>query len=315
MVEERIISIRLLAAGILRNIAPLPLPSAASAVDIDRQVALPLVTPVISSVSLTDAAAQVYELISKPSVDPVADKPSLKHAPKADHKSPTEMALDRIEAKLRNVQLSLEILTGICATLPDPEEVEDEDGDDPENDEDVEEESEEDPDADVDMDDAPTDSEAQLDIKVNGSGVPQRALLPNLLSPLLALIQPNQLSFPPVQSGSASADPLPAHPPTTSALSAIHISALECLNNACLALALEEQERKTGSPSIPKRTDADEGRSIWASLWSALSVVGIEGGRGQQKRKEMWEAAVGVMWGVGSIWKGCIVSCPVCCNA
>ena len=148
MVEERIISIRLLAAGILRNIAPLPLPSAASAVDIDRQVALPLVTPVISSVSLTDAAAQVYELISKPSVDLVADKPSLKHAPKADHKSPNEMALDRIEAKLRNVQLSLEILTGICATLPDPEEVEDEDGDDPENDEDVEEESEEDQDAD-----------------------------------------------------------------------------------------------------------------------------------------------------------------------
>lgn len=32
-----------------------------------------------------------------------------------------EKELERIEAKLRNVQLSLEILTSVCATLPDPE--------------------------------------------------------------------------------------------------------------------------------------------------------------------------------------------------
>jgi hypothetical protein len=36
----------------------------------------------------------------------------------------TELGLERIEAKLRAVQLALEILTGICATLPDPADLE-----------------------------------------------------------------------------------------------------------------------------------------------------------------------------------------------
>ena len=35
--------------------------------------------------------------------------------------SPAERELERIEAQLRNVQLALEILTGVCATLPDVE--------------------------------------------------------------------------------------------------------------------------------------------------------------------------------------------------
>ena len=39
-----------------------------------------------------------------------------------------------------------------------------------------------------------------------------------------------------------------------------------------------------------------------------LGVVGLEGGRGQERRREMWEVAVGVMWGVGSVWRGNIVS-------
>lgn len=41
--------------------------------------------------------------------------------PKSDHRTPSERELERIEARLRNVQLSLEILTGLSATLPDPE--------------------------------------------------------------------------------------------------------------------------------------------------------------------------------------------------
>ncbi len=53
--------------------------------------------------------------------------------PDSDHKSPIEVQLDALESKLRTVQLSLEILTGVCATLPDPEpdlarDQEDEDG-------------------------------------------------------------------------------------------------------------------------------------------------------------------------------------------
>lgn len=47
--------------------------------------------------------------------------PSLKNSPKSDHRTPAERELEYIEAKLRNVQLSLEILTGLCATLPDPD--------------------------------------------------------------------------------------------------------------------------------------------------------------------------------------------------
>lgn len=50
-------------------------------------------------------------------------KLSLKNSPKTDHKSPAEIELAQIEQRLRTVQLALEILTGICATLPDPEPV------------------------------------------------------------------------------------------------------------------------------------------------------------------------------------------------
>jgi hypothetical protein len=45
---------------------------------------------------------------------------SLKGTPKSDHRSDTEIELERLENKLRTVQLALEILTGACATLPDP---------------------------------------------------------------------------------------------------------------------------------------------------------------------------------------------------
>ena len=45
----------------------------------------------------------------------------MKHAPKSDHKTDSERELEQIETRLRTVQLALEILTGICATLPDPE--------------------------------------------------------------------------------------------------------------------------------------------------------------------------------------------------
>ena len=43
--------------------------------------------------------------------------------------------LERIERRLRVLQLSLEILTGVCATLPEPEPVEEEMEDEQEDDE------------------------------------------------------------------------------------------------------------------------------------------------------------------------------------
>lgn len=64
----------------------------------------------------------------------------MKHAPKSDHRTPTEIELERIETTLRTVHLALEILTGVCATLPDEPEVLEGEEDVPEEDEEVEDE-------------------------------------------------------------------------------------------------------------------------------------------------------------------------------
>jgi hypothetical protein len=50
-----------------------------------------------------------------------AEKLSLKGTPKSDHRTPEEIELDRLELQLRTIQLALEILTSVCATLPDYE--------------------------------------------------------------------------------------------------------------------------------------------------------------------------------------------------
>lgn len=42
------------------------------------------------------------------------------NTPGTDHKSNVEKELEHLENTLRTVQLALEILTGACATLPDP---------------------------------------------------------------------------------------------------------------------------------------------------------------------------------------------------
>jgi hypothetical protein len=116
--------------------------------------------------------------------------------------------------------------------------------------------------------------------------------LPFLVPPLMALIQPTSLSFPPLAS-------LSPHPPITSALSAIHVCAFECLNNIFLSLA--------SSPSQGVSVDKAAGQKVWDDIWAALGVVGTETGLGQERRQEIWEIAVGVLWGIGSVWKGSLV--------
>ncbi|KAI5117703.1 hypothetical protein M0805_003193 [Coniferiporia weirii] len=298
MAEDRLVSVRVLSAGILRNISPVPAPSAASTIDIDRTIILPLVTPVLTSVLLAETTNRVLELLAKlrwqEEEEPKVDKPSLKHTPKSDHRSPSERELDRIEAKLRNIQLSLEILTGVCATLPDPEPASVE-----ENEVDVDGDEEDEDDAEMETDQPPVTEPTP---KASIATAPVPSFLPTILAPLLALTQPTSLSFPPLLQSSASAAPAPAvHPPTTSALGAIHVSALECLNNVFLALALAHEK----DPAV--RADVDAGRRVWDAVWAALGAAGLEGGRGQERRREMWEVAVGVMWGIGGIWKGSIV--------
>ncbi|KAF9469766.1 armadillo-type protein [Collybia nuda] len=271
--DPRSVTLKVLAAGILRNVSPLPPPSAASFVDINKDIILPLVLPVISSISLDEISALAASLVSRDTSEPQIEKLSLKNTPLSDHKSPSEMELERLEATLRTVQLALEILTGTCATLPDPEadaspEVPEDDGAD--DNEELKNNS------DVEMEDVPAIP-------------PSTSFFLSLVSPLLALLRPTSLSFPPL------AAPSP-HPPTTSALSAIHISALECLNNIFLSLAT--------SPNPSVSADKNSGMKLWVDIWSALAAVGTETGPGQERRQEFWEIAVGVLWGVGIVWKG-----------
>ncbi|KAF9451411.1 ARM repeat-containing protein [Macrolepiota fuliginosa MF-IS2] len=273
--DPRLVTLSVLAAGILRNVSPLPPPTIVSLVDLDKDVVLPLLQPTIASISISEISSVAQELITQQANEPQIEKLSLKHAPKSDHKSSVEVELEKIETRLRTVQLALEILTGACATLPDPElgpAEEEEEGDD-------EVLEEEDNEGDMEM-------EAE---DVDGDQPPVPAFIPTLVNPLLALIQPSALSFPPL------AAPSP-HPPTTSALSAVHITALECLNNVFLSLA---SSRK---PEVA--ADVTSGAKIWNDVWSALAAVGTQTGLGQERREEIWEKAVGVLWGVGNVWKG-----------
>ena len=142
------------------------------------------------------------------------------------------------------------------------------------------------------MDDARDDAMAVDDAnnEPNDSSTPSApSFLPTLLEPLLVLIQPIELSFP---------VPSP-HAPTTSALGAIHIAAFECLSNAFLALAAAP-----GSAA----SDVDAGQRVWNTVWAALAGVGnpLESTPGST-RAAVWDVAVGVLWGVGTVWTGKIV--------
>lgn len=175
----------------------------------------------------------------------------------------------------------------MCATLPDPDlgPIVDDD--------EIEAETFEDGEADDNAMDETPDEPMALDDPPKHPSTPASnapSFLPTLLEPLLALIQPTELSF---------SVPSP-HPPTTSALSAIHVAALECLSNAFLALA--------AAPAAAA-ADVQIGQRVWAAVWAALAGAGspADAARGSA-RAAVLDVAVGVLWGVGSIWPGKIVS-------
>lgn len=210
---------------------------------------------------------------------PQIESLSLKHTPNSDHKSPIELELERFENRLRTVQLGLEILTSVCATLPDSEIPAEDDG----GEEEEEDEMDGDGDGDAQMvtGETPTTSQSHLSRFVS------------LVSPLLSLIEPTHLSFPPPGSPSV-------HPPTTSALGAIHLCALECLNNLFLSLATSHRPL----------TDAEraQGPTIWGSLWTALGNAGDpRAAKFTQEQKSFWETAIGVLWGASTAFKNIIV--------
>lgn len=55
----------MLCAGILKNISPIPPPSIAALADIDGEVVLPTLQPVVSSVSLPEVTQRAQELIAQ----------------------------------------------------------------------------------------------------------------------------------------------------------------------------------------------------------------------------------------------------------
>lgn len=145
--------------------------------------------------------------------------------------------------------------------------------------------------------DAIEDTEMPVDVEPRASSPPRETatLLPTLVPALLALVHPTSFSFPPLAATSP-------YPPITSALSAVHISALECLTNIFIGISTY------GNVAIAKVIDS--GAKVWDSIWTALAVVGTEiSGLGQERRQDMWSTAVGVLWGVGNVWKGSLVSC------
>jgi hypothetical protein len=147
------------------------------------------------------------------------------------------------------------------------------------------------------MDETPDDPMAldEQDATNLDSHQPGRPFLSTLLlEPLLALIQPTELSF--------SVPPSP-HAPTTTALCAIHIAAFECLSNTFLALA--------AAPASASSSEVHAGQRVWSTVWTALAGAGgpVEAAPGST-RATVWDVAVGVLWGVGTVWTGKIVCLP-----
>ncbi|KAF8684622.1 ARM repeat-containing protein [Rhizoctonia solani] len=293
--DEWDIGIRVLACGSLRNVSPLPAALNASSIDIDRSIALPLITPLLSY-SLDGAVEEVKNTLANPPA-PAPQNNSLKFAklPKSDDKSPAEILLERIERRLRVLQLSLEILTGVCAQLPDPEPVPEELEDEDEDADMDQEEGLEDEIIQSDADDAPMDEEPPSFLASPEADQNSIKLLTTLTPLLLSLSTPTSMSFPP-SSATATITTEPTHLPTTSALTSVHISALECLSNLLLSFPTSD----TG-PVNP--ATAEVAVAAWPRAWTTLTAS-INAPSTTDRRMELSVAALGVLWGLARLARG-----------
>ncbi|KAF8323967.1 hypothetical protein DL93DRAFT_2049554 [Clavulina sp. PMI_390] len=263
---EHINSLRVLACGILKNVSPLPKSSSIAEVDLNRTVILPLFVPLLG-VDITSAANTAYTIASKPT-DPIP--PELRHTPKSDHRTADDKELERIETQLLTVQLCLEILTGICASLPDM-----------------------DLELDIDKDgkNRQTTDDDDLDGDADPTNSTPTSLLHLLTLPLLALSRPTPtLSFPPPALPSV-------HPPTTSVLGAIHVRALECLNNLFVGVRERVLVTEGDDEEMGGRKKEERSAPGFTNLFGA----------GQERRAEMWAVAVGVLWGLARMARGTLV--------
>lgn len=234
--------------------------------------------------------------------------------------------LERIERRLRVLQLSLEILTGVCATLPEPEpaeeevEEEEEETEEMEGDEVIEigGESHDRPgstqpsklnDVFARVDDIQMDAETSGNVPVEADS-DSIALLRTLAPLLLALGTPTSMSFPSSSLSTQLSPTTPgtpqslAHPPTTSALAAVHLCALECLSN--LLLSFPTPEAVPLNPAVLELTMA-----AWPQAWSALGPL-LNAPTPSSSAKatptsDVSTAALGVLWGLARLARGSLV--------
>ncbi|OWT35607.1 hypothetical protein C362_06798 [Cryptococcus neoformans Bt1] len=295
---------RVLVCGILRNII-----RAGSRADeqvginaLTASTILPLVNGLLD-VKLEDVCTRVDKLVKEAPPDvKILDKNA-----KTDHKSASDVALERIERNLSTVVAALEVLTNVCAGLEDEEDIAAETLE--EGGVVAEVEIEEDDDAAMDEDEIDDEGlismgrepGAELEMETFDSSVKLNPgatlshLLTNLHLPerLTLLSRPVSLSFPPVST-------VPSiHPPTTSILSILHLHALEALNNLLLtAVASISAADRSAVAQIIASVPV---QGLWDSLFSIIQLIGSQPQalqmKGQEMRMEVLEMTLGCVWG------------------
>jgi len=295
-----------------------------ASIDLDRAVIVPFLVPLLG-INLHEISSNVEQLVTAHASE--KRQPTITGA-KSDHRSESEAQLERIEGKLRTVQLALELLTAICAQLPESAPLTEEEEEEGACEysslwvvlylilklrfaEEWEEVNEED-----DKMDAGEEVVEDVPPQTNGTSsshkMPKKPseYLEGLIPTLLPLIRPTSLSYaPPFQQS--------LHPPTTSALGALHIAALECLNNISLTLADGASPDATriaiangaSHNSAPSLGLGLLGMQTWGEVWTMLATIGQpEGiGAGPERKKEVWLIALSVLWAVGRICRGQLV--------
>ncbi|ORX35296.1 armadillo-type protein [Kockovaella imperatae] len=306
--DGKALLLRVLIAGSLRNIVG---PSSDPALKEDlktltNETILPLVNGLLD-IDLENVVRQVMQLAS----DVASGDPTVKttNGASTDHRSPSEITLEAIERSLMTVVVGLEILTAICAGVEDVDESEVEEAngasagseDEGDDDEEMEDGGENDGNDEDDLFDK------SRDITMNGSGPPSTSIstsvtlshlistlkLPQRLTMLSTL---TQLSLPP-----STAQPSP-HPPTTSALSVLHLRALEALNNLLLTSVAAISAGQGSSSQLATIVPLAK---IWASIFRNVDLIKSEpeslGRKGQEMRLEILEMCIGCLWGTASL--------------
>jgi hypothetical protein len=90
------------------------------------------------------------------------------------------------------------------------------------------------------------------------------------------------------------------HPPTTSALVAVHLSALECLSN--LLLSFPTSDSGPVNPAV-----LDLAVAAWPQAWSALLTVIVSTTSNLDRKAEVSFAALGALWGIARLARGVVV--------